>query len=196
MNSLTPEYLMDFLKGSFVLKRQICNLDIEIPDLALSTEVDCHVSPSAFLAKTETIDSTSSSRGGPSVRRGDPHISGSEFTIVGEAEFYPESENTIVYYEHGNYTLDGASQEFYQKRYFIFEPGLLKICNSQRQIMHEIPLGSSPETACSFSHTHLCKKDEYLLDFRIVDNTIYMDYKITGPHKNYLINTRLERKAL
>ncbi len=123
------------------------------------------------------------------------NVSSPELVITGEAKFYPESENTIEYYEHGHYFLDGTAQEFYQKQYFIYDSGLLKICNSKKEIMHKaVPIFLS-ESACTFSHAHLCKNDEYLLNCRIAGNTIFMDYKITGPSKNYLIHTRLEKKS-
>lgn len=142
MNSSRKEYLMEFLNGSFLLKRNISKPEIE---------------------------------------------------IVGNAKFYSESENSISYYEHGNYFLGGVAHEFYQKRYFIFDSQFLKILNSSKEIMHAVIPSFLSESECRFSHTHICKNDEYLLDFMITDNVIYMDYKITGPNKNYSIKTRLEK---
>ena len=112
---------------------------------------------------------------------------------MGEAKFYPKSKNVIEYCEDGHYFVNGAFQDFYQKRYFIFDSGILKICNSKKEIMHEITSISSSKNIYEFSHVYICKKDEYCLDWRMDDNTIHMDYKITGPLKNYFINTRLEK---
>ncbi len=83
---------------------------------------------------------------------------------------------------------------YYQKRYFIFESGLLSIYNGQKEMMHEaIPVFLS-ETRCRFTHVHRCKKDTHGLDCRISDPIVHMNDTITGPFKNHSLHTWLEKK--
>jgi|LauGreDrversion4_2_1035121.scaffolds.fasta_scaffold71460_4 hypothetical protein len=120
-------------------------------------------------------------------------ISRPEMLMMGDVIFRRESEKVIEYWEHGHYFLDGGALESYQKRYFIFESGILSIYNSQKEMMHEaIPIFLS-KTRCRFTHVHRCKKDTYGLDCRISDPIVHMNDTITGPFKNHSIHTCLEK---
>ncbi|OJU73302.1 MAG: hypothetical protein BGO07_04050 [Alphaproteobacteria bacterium 40-19] len=115
-------------------------------------------------------------------------------SIEGEAYFYLESNQCIVYYEQGLYVLNHIKHEFYQKRYFIFEKDTLKILTYQKTLLHEVCLSDLKPPCYHFSHIHFCHRDRYCFDFKINDKIINMKYQIYGPLKNYSIDTFLEKK--
>jgi len=125
----------------------------------------------------------------------DRQINFPSISINGYAQFDRVSDSLIYYYEEGTYFYNRTKQNFYSKRYFVFEDDSVKILNEQQIVLHNVPYVHLEPPFYSFSNTYLCGQDFYLLDFCIQDKTIQFQYTVVGPLKNYSIQTKLHKST-
>lgn len=100
------------------------------------------------------------------------------------------------YTETGSYQGEGMEQDFYQKRFFLFQDKRLLIQKSDGALLHEFDLPEGDAFPVHFRHLHLCQGDQYQLDLCLQSGTEFSTtYFVSGKNKNYHIKTRYWREG-
>jgi len=115
---------------------------------------------------------------------------------MGVAEFSEESPNLISYVENGHYYINSVKQNFVSKRYFAFDSKKLLMLNEKKAMLHEFRLPELIQSSYKFRHHHKCKNDSYIITVSIGNGVIKTHYEITGPSKNYNIETTFIRTTI
>jgi hypothetical protein len=119
-------------------------------------------------------------------------------TYEGISCFSLLSDSHMRYREEGNYKLGNALQYAYQERYFQLYRDYFVLLKSDGSILHRFnyspPEEKTKNVSLKFFHTHSCKNDFYNCVFSIGENNFSTYYKITGPFKDYTIETKYIRE--
>lgn len=116
--------------------------------------------------------------------------------VKGVIEFTKAGEHQLYYYENGNLTTHKGETLLVQRN-LIYEtdPEYPKLtiryaeAEKNREILHVLDFSTNIAT-----HTHLCNKDNYLVNFTINSLTKFeLRYIVSGPHKNYTSTTIIQR---
>lgn len=120
----------------------------------------------------------------------DRWVAHDKILMQGTAVFKKIDDHQSQYIESGTYSLDGASQEFYQLRYFVFTKDSLVIKKKDGAVLHEFILDASDNLPLEIQHVHVCNKDKYKIKVTVFSEDKFQTYyEIKGPHKNEIIHT-------
>jgi hypothetical protein len=109
-------------------------------------------------------------------------------TLVGIAKFEPYHLG-LAFEERGEYLLNGQTQPFYQKRFFLFLDTTLQILKEDESLLHTFSLGDGKHIFNrELCHTHVCKEDLYKTTLVIKNPyTFTWHYNIVGPQKSQTV---------
>ncbi|GHE75723.1 hypothetical protein GCM10017786_00640 [Amycolatopsis deserti] len=113
--------------------------------------------------------------------------------MTGSARFHAAGPDLLHYREDGRLTLDGGQTlEVYREYHYRLEPGLIRICFAEPgppRTLHVLRFDG-----VAASDVHLCGQDTYAGHYEFPeDNRFTVGMRVTGPQKDYVIETTYER---
>lgn len=121
------------------------------------------------------------------------HVYDPQINLYGTANI-ETNDGRITYRENGQYSLAGKLQIFYQNRLIIVEEGRLCIYKEDHSLLHEFFISGKNAFPLELTHKHLCGDDQYFLTMTIESyKSFSTSYVVTGPAKNYIIQTDYKR---
>lgn len=121
------------------------------------------------------------------------HIKPYEIEISGTAEFKILSDQETQYFESGSYFLNGSFYNFYQTRFFCFDDNFFYILKNDKSLLHKFSLLAVSLYGAELVHDHKCVRDNYAMKLNLFEESFSMIYKVTGPQKNYMINSKFTK---
>ncbi|MEU0469249.1 MULTISPECIES: DUF6314 family protein [Amycolatopsis] len=113
--------------------------------------------------------------------------------MTGSARFRPAGPDLLHYREDGQLALDGGQVlDVYREYHYRLEPGQIRICFAEPgppRTLHVLRLDQA-----AASDVHLCGRDTYAGHYEFPDeNRFTVRMRVTGPEKDYSIETVYER---
>lgn len=124
-------------------------------------------------------------------------VSSPLISYTGTAHFSSIADTHVKYCEEETYVLEEISQYAYQERENQLEKDYFLIMKMDGALLHQFDCGNekNPSWPVLFSHTHLCRADQYEAQFRLINEDEFaLNYKISGPSKKYEIETAYIKK--
>ena len=116
--------------------------------------------------------------------------------LEGYVTFQPQANGQLLYREEGELSLENTPAVLATTRSYLYaqqDDRLLIFYNDPHRagdLMHELVLSDTG----SAEHTHVCSEDRYTLTLSGEAYTaLRMTYRISGPHKNYEMDSVLTR---
>ncbi len=112
-------------------------------------------------------------------------------SFTGTSIFEPISDEKTRHTKKGSYMLNGQEQEFFQVRYFIFQPGRMIMEKYEKSLLHEFLIPDNySNLPLTLHHTHYCNDDIYNIMMNIISlDEFQTEYIIKGPKKNAIIQS-------
>ena len=111
--------------------------------------------------------------------------------FVGQAIFEPNSKHSLIYTEQGANVATKA--RFSQKLLYEFSENDWRILRlPQLTILHKFKHHHA-SMPLIFTHTHQCSADIYNVCFMLAEQQFSTQYRVTGPKKDYGIQTLFNR---
>ncbi len=119
------------------------------------------------------------------------YISKPELHIKGNARFSRLSQSSLAYRESGTYIINEIAYDFFQKRIFMYDENSLSVYKNDGSLLHIFTFTKVTSSSCgSAKHTHQCNLDTYHCLFLFkTEQCFEINYKISGPNKDYEIRT-------
>lgn len=109
--------------------------------------------------------------------------------FTGVSIFEPITPEKTRHTKKGSYILNGQEQEFFQVRYFVFQPGRMIMEKYEESLLHEFIIpDNDPKLPITLHHSHYCSDDVYNIVLKILSlDEFQTEYIIKGPRKNETI---------